>query len=353
MHLGFRKTLDLTDASVFYSYRTPVALIIPKHKLILITSTSHSSSTSRHTPREHEFPHRGNSTWSFIYVALSDCLGVDYIYDKSTPVIDPDTGARQTPKVRLKKRNPDEVSFVDWRAFGTFSGPVQWRMELSHRATQYQKTALRARTEWSITSARKSADDCIRQAEIVCARFGLPAVPVLPTDEVLAATMKIDLAKRKIAQAKMREAQEKRSAERAAAEKEMLAQAAVNRQRWIEGVWDGRIHHSLPIALRVQGDKVQTSNGTSVSLIGARRAWPVLQEARARVYDAGKPLYRADLAERVREVWDKFFHPFEFRHLTQDQLRVGCSNIPWSEIERIAPTVMAQMPVVNPLMEGV
>jgi hypothetical protein len=175
---------------------------------------------------------------------------------------------------------------------------------------------------------------------IVSKRFGLPEVPPLPDDATLTVKIREATAKRKIANEKMRVAQEKRDAERLAADLAMRAEWVAGTREHIS--WSAN-NRTLGTLLRIRGDKVQTSNGTEVSLIGARRAWPVLQMMhRARV--AGRVAHieeRADFAASFA----RCFAPYAFRHLTKEELRIGCTVIPWAEIERIAPEVMLSAPV--------
>lgn len=348
MALGLREKLDLTDASVLVSYLTPIMIILPRHKMIVGTSTTHSSFTSRHTPRQHDFPHKpgGNTEWNvngwnFVYVALEDCIGVDTRYyheDKEDP--HRVTRSKETLKHHA---DPDTINFCDGRGWSTFSGPIQWRMELIKSVLELRAKALRARNEYSSQFHMQDAARKIQQAQLIVDKFGLPPLPEWPTDAELKERLKIRAAKQRADTVVERVARAKVIAERRAADQQMLAE-------WVAGTRD---HVSFSsdlrnqgVRLRVRGDVVQTSNGTSVSLIGARRAWPVLQGAHAR-FTPLIPLYRHELEDRVRAIWDRFFTPFQFQYLSKQELHVGCTTIPWSEIERIAPEVVASAPVAE------
>lgn len=84
--------------------------------------------------------------------------------------------------------------------------------------------------------------------------------------------------------------------------------------------------------LRVVDNEVQTSFGARVSVKQAARAWPVLQRVHKRS--------QAQEAVVV-DVRELSFTPYHTQSFDGDTLVVGCHSIPWSEIELIAPQVMA------------
>lgn len=343
MSLGLRKKLDLTDASVLVSYRTPIMIILPRHKMIIATSTGHSSFTSRHTPQRQWFPHRDTGRWVFFNAALEEHIGVDTICEYK----DVDNPHRCTAaESKLKKRDIDTMSFIDGRGFSTFSGPVQWRMEVQHRAINARKKALRARTAFIIEQHRNTERQAYEDAVLICSRFGLKSLPPMPSDEDVLVHMKEQAKKCKVADAKMKREADKRRVEKRAAD-------LVMRADWIAGTRDqlswSADNCELGTLLRVRGDVVQTSNGTSVPLIGARRAWPVLQRWRDSLADDVTSVVEAtNPPDSMTLLFNKFFTPFRFQYLTKHELRVGCTVIPWSEIERIAPEVMTAAPVAEP-----
>lgn len=116
---------------------------------------------------------------------------------------------------------------------------------------------------------------------------------------------------------KKREAAARRLAEAKVAEKqrEHLAE-------WRNGsdVWHNL--YSLPPALRLKNDEVQTSHGAVISVEDAHRLWPMIQRVRRgdRDYEVGMDLGYYRLTKIRRD----------------GSIIVGCHDIAYSEIERIA-----------------
>ena len=114
---------------------------------------------------------------------------------------------------------------------------------------------------------------------------------------------------------------------------EEIRAAFAKREGWVAnqdrvGSWrKGRGHAWLDVKatlLRVKGDSVECSNGNRVSLASVRRALPILLDRRG---DCG----RLDL-------------PLDGHTLTQidaEGVTVGCTEVPWAEIDLIKSVVMA------------
>lgn len=121
------------------------------------------------------------------------------------------------------------------------------------------------------------------------------------------------LRKAKEAQAKEREADRQRELKRAAEERESL-------EKWMQGETQG-YRYFTETRLRVKDNEVQTSRGASVPLIEAKK------------------LYRA-LQAKLNVQGQRIGH-FTVNRIEEGNIVIGCHTIPLSEIERIAPEVMA------------
>lgn len=120
---------------------------------------------------------------------------------------------------------------------------------------------------------------------------------------------------------KAREAKEKTRAENEARQQRRIAEEQEDLEKWIRGEFHG-YRYFTQTYLRVSGNEVQTSHGASVPLIEARK------------------LYRA-MKARLDITGQRVGH-FTVTSLTEQCLNIGCHCIPVSEIERIAPQVMAE-----------
>lgn len=121
------------------------------------------------------------------------------------------------------------------------------------------------------------------------------------------------LRKAREAQAKDREADRQRAAEQAEDERESL-------EKWMQGETQG-YRYFTETRLRVKDNEVQTSRGASVPVIEAKK------------------LYRA-LQAKLNVQGQRIGH-FTVNRIEEGNIVIGCHTIPLSEIERIAPEVMA------------
>lgn len=120
---------------------------------------------------------------------------------------------------------------------------------------------------------------------------------------------------------KAREAKEKTRAENEARQQRRIAEEQEDLEKWIRGEFHGH-RYFTQTCLRVSDKEVQTSHGASVPLIEARKLYQAMK--------AGLDV----TGQRVGY--------FTVTSLTKQCLNIGCHCIPMSEIERIAPQVMAK-----------
>lgn len=89
-------------------------------------------------------------------------------------------------------------------------------------------------------------------------------------------------------------------------------------ENWRKGV-NGAFLDIKAVALRVNGDLVECSNGNSVSRAAASRALPVLLHNRTKTMPLALPL-----------------DGYTINRIGTDGVKVGCTLVPWSEIDLIA-----------------
>lgn len=123
--------------------------------------------------------------------------------------------------------------------------------------------------------------------------------------------------------------QEKKEALRRAMWEEQARQAAIKEQaeleKWKAGESSKRYFSST--ALRISGDKVETSRGAEVPTIEARMLYRMLKSGR-------------DIVGR------KVGH-FTVSQLTETDIHIGCHVIPMSEVERIGALLIAEPETVG------
>ncbi len=120
---------------------------------------------------------------------------------------------------------------------------------------------------------------------------------------------------------KAREAKAKSRAEDEARKQRRIAEEQEDLEKWRRGEFHGH-RYFTQTCLRVSDKEVQTSRGASVPLIEAQKLY--------RAMKAGLDI----TGQRVGH--------FTVTSLTEQCLNIGCHCIPVSEIERIAPQVMAK-----------
>jgi hypothetical protein len=109
-----------------------------------------------------------------------------------------------------------------------------------------------------------------------------------------------------------RQYQEKRGAQRARAQAEAL-------QRWLAGE-DVREWFAGPVRLRVKDNRVETSTQQSATLEGVRQVLPLILRLR----------------HKSGPVEDVQLDLNEVKHAGKEGVQVGCTLVPWPEIEALA-----------------
>ena len=309
-----------SEVCILYSYSTPIAAIWPKQKVIVITPTTHSSTTSRHKPGEYDFPadmRNGVNGWRVLHVGMQAGGG------------------------RYDSRGFAGISGVeDWVQYH-----VSWAEECLSNA---RLPRIQDKTRRSYLATAKSWMD----GGIALAKEFRVKVP----KDILAGKVDIEALKAWAAQqaAADKAAAEKRAREQAAQEKRVAPLVEKMRAMWRAGDQltamscpagvspaDWSLAARLgahPTMLRVTRDQqyVETSRGARVSLRSMARFWPMLEQMHASL-DQGE----LQLDDRQRGVTNRLLAPYSFVSLTKDTLTVGCHEIPWSEIVGIAPIVLA------------
>lgn len=111
--------------------------------------------------------------------------------------------------------------------------------------------------------------------------------------------------------------------EQAAYHAKMDATHAADLQRWKNGEQVNRMFNS--VSLRVKGDSVETSTGQHASLSGSRVALKFAQKHRKNGWQPNGSSFDLD--------------QFPVKRITPDGVTVGCTYIPWTEIDRIAKQI--------------
>lgn len=274
-----------------YSYRTPIARLwtgIDGRLVALVDSASYSMTTSsKHMPA--------------IWRAL----------------------ARTVPAFMVphpaSERHPDNLAYLVARY-------AELRASLRRRRDLWQPAE----------SLQELANGAIRYAEA----FGL-AVPAFDVDGD-AATITAAHAARQARnadpayQAKREREKERREARKLEREREAAAQRhrlqEESRSRWLAGEYVGCAYQLASAGggalLRVRGDNVETSQGASVPLSHAIKAFRFIKLCR----------------ERGQE-WHRNGHSIHVGHFTVDRIEpsgnftAGCHFIEWSEVARIAQQI--------------
>jgi hypothetical protein len=78
------------------------------------------------------------------------------------------------------------------------------------------------------------------------------------------------------------------------------------------------------LRLRVKDDEIQTTHGARIPLEDAKKYWPLLR----RLHEAGRPYVPTNVEVK--------FGYYAMSYFKNDILKVGCHEIPYSEIKRIA-----------------
>lgn len=303
-------TPDSLTPSVLVSYGTPIAVIFPTQRVLLTTTTTHSPSTTRHMPYIGSFPQAPQ--WAEVHA----CLDPQTIDDR-------------------------HMNYYDRRGrHYTISGPTQWVAEAYKECTDLvANAATRRQRKHAVDDLLLAAFRYETKVTTYAKRFNItlpePPVSVEQLDALRAAvkerhaTEEAEAAKRKAAaraalEARRPEVEAGLGAWRAG----LSAHPTGAHVSWAD-IYE--LFGKYP-RLRVVGNEVQTSFGARVSVKQAARAWPLLQR-----------LHKRSQAQEavVVDVRELSFTPYHTQSFDGDTLVVGCHSIPWSEIELIAPQVMA------------
>ena len=92
--------------------------------------------------------------------------------------------------------------------------------------------------------------------------------------------------------------------------------------RWMAGATSVNMYFA-DLRLRLIGEEIQTSHGARIPVTDALKFWPILK----RLHDKNMGfVFKSEVK----------FGPYQARHFKDDILVVGCHEIPYSEIERMA-----------------
>ena len=123
------------------------------------------------------------------------------------------------------------------------------------------------------------------------------------------------------------DALEKVQIARAAAREQQIAKKKIEQlealENWTIGGNNLGFSYFNELRLRIAGDEIQTSQGARIPVAEAVRIWPVLK----RLHD-----------KKTDHIFEKGgqLGSYTVRHFLDNTLVVGCHNIPYSEIERMA-----------------
>jgi hypothetical protein len=172
-------------------------------------------------------------------------------------------------------------------------------------ARQYSRA--RSNKPWILDSLRNLVEEANRFAQF----FGLRSRLSLPADLAAMET-----------ECKTIERRERERKQRAEAKRRREALERV--QQWVDGKTDYSPGYG-PIRLRIKGDHLQTSHGARVPLAHAIKAFRIIK----RLHDKG-------------QAYERNGHTIHLGHFALDavdaqgNVRAGCHNVAWEEIERIA-----------------
>lgn len=294
---------DTPAPSVYYSYRTPIAVAFPEHKVMLISSAHFSPTTGRHAISSWDTP----PGW----LTISACI------DK----------ADATPSRRFIQSTGGT---------NTITGPQDWVNEKMYRAEQLIEQAATPRIQQKTRDARLASAHAFHLESCELAtRFQLPTPTPLDIDlDALRARQKAAAAAEKVKKAEAAAAAEVRRQEK-------LPEALRSLHDWRNGLpWLTYVDTYLtPVGqqpktyLRVIGNEVETSRGARIPVADAARAWPLLRRAHDTLHQTPGVL-TADNCRVFK------FGPYPFQSFDGQTLVVGCHKIDYAELELIAPRVV-------------
>ena len=123
-----------------------------------------------------------------------------------------------------------------------------------------------------------------------------------------------------------RAAAEKRvAAQRRAAEEKQRLEDIAKLEEWKRGERDNVRISTLPVALRIKGDELQTSLGAAVPITHAERAFKIL----AKIKERGETFHTNGTTIPVGH--------YDVEKMDETgMVKVGCHNVAWEEIQRLA-----------------
>ena len=275
------------EGYVIYSYRTPVARIIPdgENRIALITSEAYSITTS----------------------------------GKYMPAIRSATRARNVAVFNVPSLG---ILGCHGRYAGDKDGAIDHAQNIAYFEAEYTAEVSRLMRARYLYSAH-ALKDISEEANRYCRAFGLLPIEFPIEDD----TAKIEVAH---AARHTPEAIAKREAER---ERRRLRELRTEEEKLEEWLAGGRARWNsqkafTTVYLRVKGDMLETSLGASVPLTHAIRVFKF-----------------AKLCRNEGRAWHRNGHSIRVGHFTVECIRLdgsfiaGCHTIGWPEIERIARQV--------------
>lgn len=190
---------------------------------------------------------------------------------------------------------------------------------LNEAAAHYLKST-RARLDWSKAHSLASASEILDALEAYAALFGFEFTRPASFDSLAAEVEKT----RKAAITHEKVEKERRAA--------LQAEAL---QAWRDGGPMGGFYF-VDTALRINGDIIETSRGANIPLEHGVKLWPLLSRWKAE----GKSYTGAVNGHSIR------LGHYAVESFDGDVLRVGCHDIPYSELARIAGLLGLTAPVL-------
>lgn len=201
---------------------------------------------------------------------------------------------------------------------GHFPNLADWEDHLAAASGHATKSA-RARKDWSRNSLLSFAQAALDKANALNDAFDLK-LPTVSLD-----TLGVALADR---EARIAKANKQALAARRKAEKERFAREAESRAAWLAGSTDTYWRGTLPdgtALLRIKGDVLETSQGASVPLDHAVKAFRFIKQVR-----------------EAKTPWARNGHTLHVGNFQIDRISAkgdivaGCHLIAWPEVARIA-----------------
>lgn len=109
-------------------------------------------------------------------------------------------------------------------------------------------------------------------------------------------------------------------ADRQEHESRLQSRAADRLERWVNGE-DVRDYVGAEVRLRIKDDHVEVSNGNRVSIDAAKKTLRFVSKHRAAGWETNGQVHDVDA--------------FRLRSVSDDGVQIGCTLIPWAEVDRI------------------